>query len=294
VFLETPHHPGDLLDRHLLGSVQPADLRPVLHVQHPASSPARLEPGSSRGQLSAVDRWSAFTRRRQVPRIVATSFPMEPLLPGGGRHGPGMGSSRTRTVNQGSALQPGMRPSNTASNAKDGQHHRPNRPGSELTSVCAGQPGCGAAAGIEPATPSLPWNHQEPLCAPPYPQVARDRWGRSYRFSCEEVMRSLSRHGLDRRWSKPSSVRDHRLSPLRDGSYPGLSWASASAVLGARAGRRATRSRPVRRIDLNPRLGNASSRPRTGKHSGWFDRSEPFIGGLGPGRAGRCRGRPCS
>jgi hypothetical protein len=35
------------------------------------------------------------------------------------------------------------------------------------TSVCAGQDLCGAPAGIEPATPSLPWNHQEPLCGPP-------------------------------------------------------------------------------------------------------------------------------
>jgi hypothetical protein len=46
-------------------------------------------------------------------------------------------------------------------------------------------------AGIEPATPSLPWNHQEPLCGPPFPQLAPDRRGQSYRFSCGEVMRSL-------------------------------------------------------------------------------------------------------
>ena len=46
-------------------------------------------------------------------------------------------------------------------------------------------------AGIEPATPSLPWNHREPLCGPPFPQVARDRRGRSYRFSLCEGMRSL-------------------------------------------------------------------------------------------------------
>jgi hypothetical protein len=37
----------------------------------------------------------------------------------------------------------------------------------------------------------LPWNHQEPLCAPPFPQVTPDRRGRSYRFSLGEVMRSL-------------------------------------------------------------------------------------------------------
>lgn len=49
VFLETPHHPGNRLDRHPLRPIQPTDLRPVLHTQHPASSPARLEPGSRKG-----------------------------------------------------------------------------------------------------------------------------------------------------------------------------------------------------------------------------------------------------
>ena len=42
-------------------------------------------------------------------------------------------------------------------------------------------------AGIEPATPSLPWNHQEPLCEPPFPQVTPDRKGRSYRFPSAEL-----------------------------------------------------------------------------------------------------------
>src|SRR5678815_4071749 len=45
-------------------------------------------------------------------------------------------------------------------------------------------------AGIEPATPSLPWNHKEPLCGPPFPQVGLDRRSRSYRFSSCEGMRS--------------------------------------------------------------------------------------------------------
>jgi hypothetical protein len=49
-------------------------------------------------------------------------------------------------------------------------------------------------AGIEPATPSLPWNHQEPLCEPTFPQVTPDRKGRSYRFSFATVMRSLPCH----------------------------------------------------------------------------------------------------
>ena len=46
-------------------------------------------------------------------------------------------------------------------------------------------------AGIEPATPSLPWNHQEPLCGLPFAQVTPDRRGQSYRFSFSESMRSL-------------------------------------------------------------------------------------------------------
>jgi hypothetical protein len=46
-------------------------------------------------------------------------------------------------------------------------------------------------AGIEPATPSLPWNHQEPLCEPPFPQVTPDRRSQSYRFSFDQGMRSF-------------------------------------------------------------------------------------------------------
>ena len=51
-------------------------------------------------------------------------------------------------------------------------------------------------AGIEPATPSLPWNHQEPMCEPPFPQVPLDRKGRRYRFSSGHVVRSMP--GTDR------------------------------------------------------------------------------------------------
>jgi hypothetical protein len=46
-------------------------------------------------------------------------------------------------------------------------------------------------AGIEPATPSLPWNHREPLCGTPFPQLTPDRRHQSYRFSFGQVMRSL-------------------------------------------------------------------------------------------------------
>jgi hypothetical protein len=60
-----------------------------------------------------------------------------------------------------------------------------------MTSVSAGQPMCGAPGGIEPPTPSSPWNHQEPLCGPRFSQVTLDRQGRSYGFCFDAVMRSL-------------------------------------------------------------------------------------------------------
>jgi len=65
-----------------------------------------------------------------------------------------------------------------------------------MTSVCAGHRVGGAPGGIEPPTPSLPWNHREPLYGWLFPQVTPDRPGQSYRFSFSEVMRSLSSHVL--------------------------------------------------------------------------------------------------
>jgi hypothetical protein len=77
-------------------------------------------------------------------------------------------------------------------------------------------------AGIEPATPSLPWNHQEPLCGPPSPQVTPDRRGRSYRFSFGAVMRSLcSRLALMVATSRSNSDRIRR-------------WTSGAAIAAAR------------------------------------------------------------
>jgi hypothetical protein len=64
--------------------------------------------------------------------------------------------------------------------------------------------------GIEPATPSLPWNHQEPLCGPPFPSsrstvepnVIGSPW-RSYALSqalggdpCELLQRLATIGGL--------------------------------------------------------------------------------------------------
>jgi hypothetical protein len=74
-----------------------------------------------------------------------------------------------------------------------------NRPAFPLVSACVEPP-----AGIEPATPSLPWNHQEPLCGPPFSQVTPDRSGRSYRFSFGEVMCSSPSRTRAPRLPQPS------------------------------------------------------------------------------------------
>src|SRR5829696_8087052 len=54
------------------------------------------------------------------------------------------------------------------------------------------------SSGLEPATPSLPWNHREPLCRCSFSQVTPDRRGQSYRFSFGEGMRSLTVQGRRR------------------------------------------------------------------------------------------------
>jgi hypothetical protein len=75
-------------------------------------------------------------------------------------------------------------------------------------------------AGIEPATPSLPWNHREPLCGTPFPQITPDRQGQSYRFSFSEVMRSLSSHALIVADASDNPARDHK--PGRLPTHPGI------------------------------------------------------------------------
>jgi hypothetical protein len=56
--------------------------------------------------------------------------------------------------------------------------------------------GMGRQHSGSPST-SFPWNHREPLCEPPFPQVTPDRRGQSYRFSSSEVMGSVpaTEHG---------------------------------------------------------------------------------------------------
>jgi hypothetical protein len=62
--------------------------------------------------------------------------------------------------------------------------------------------------GWPPAMSHLPWNHREPLCGPPYPQVTADRRGQSYGFSLGEDMRSLPGHAV--RESERFPQRAHR------------------------------------------------------------------------------------
>jgi hypothetical protein len=86
-------------------------------------------------------------------------------------------------------------------------HRTPRRPASALVRAYLEPP-----AGIEPATPSLPWNHQEPLCGTPFPQLTPDRQGQSYRFSFDAVMRSLPKHVLV--FLEKAGIRTWRITDL--------------------------------------------------------------------------------
>jgi hypothetical protein len=111
----------------------------------------------------------------------------------------------------------------------------------------------------------LPWNHQEPLCAPPFPQVTADRQGRSYGFSLGEGMRSLLvTVGCDN--GEPSPARATSAShTLLD-----IPFARAEASVGRavwvvspQAHRRLGRPRDLRAVDLDPRGWHPARRPST-------------------------------
>jgi hypothetical protein len=122
-------------------------------------------------------------------------------------------------------------------------------------------------AGIEPATPSLPWNHQEPLCEPPFPQVAPDRRGRSYRFSFGQVMRSLQsrliaagagHHPTQRSPTQPAFLFDHL--PLALGRRPQQS----SEYKGSSATRSPPGRPPPRSVrSMAMGMSSAGAAPRT-------------------------------
>jgi hypothetical protein len=108
------------------------------------------------------------------------------------------------------------------------RHRTPPRPAFPLVRAYVEPP-----AGIEPATPSLPWNHREPLCGAPFPQVTPDRKGQRYRFSFGEVMRSpQAMHWPSRRSHKPA--RDHEPStcPSQPWLYPAAPSVGAARRFG--------------------------------------------------------------
>ena len=79
VLRATPKPASDRLDPHPLSPMQPTDLGPVLHADHPPHPLARIAPGFESqhfqwwtrprgGQISTGDRGSVFSRRRHTPR----------------------------------------------------------------------------------------------------------------------------------------------------------------------------------------------------------------------------------
>ena len=98
----------------------------------------------------------------------------------------------------GSPTQSDRIPTRDVFSGRQMPHRTPRQPAFPLVRAYVEPP-----AGIEPATPSLPWNHREPLCGPPSSQVALDRRCQSYRFSFGEVMRSLQALCGSSLWSKP-------------------------------------------------------------------------------------------
>jgi hypothetical protein len=118
---------------------------------------------------------------------------------------------RTRTVNQGSATRPACACPTPSQPQQDqrrafNQPQIRNRPAPLLVSAYVEPP-----AGIEPATPSLPWNYREPLCGSSFPQVVRDRGCQGRALSTRRGAFSLSGAGsLSPRRSCPT---DHQLAP---------------------------------------------------------------------------------
>jgi hypothetical protein len=125
-------------------------------------------------------------------------------------------------------------------------------------------------AGIEPATPSLPWNHREPLCGTPFSQLTPDRRGQSYRFSFGEVMCSLFGRALIGELSPFSSIERSRSV-----------WRITPAVVGAMRVVGVTGSPP-----RQARLGSLHRRPRPATMGSRVDPSRPFSLLIAEGRRG--------
>jgi hypothetical protein len=135
-------------------------------------------------------------------------------------------------------------------------HPTPRQPAFPLVRAYVEPP-----AGIEPATPPLPWNHQEPLCEPPSSQVTLDRRCRSYRFSLGEVMRSLSGYAADepvhhrRRPQRPAPAQPR--PPAKERITKTDPSATEGRAPPTGAGRPPPRSAPARSWSWSPARGRS-------------------------------------
>src|SRR5829696_8836448 len=89
----------------------------------------------------------------------------------------------------------------------------PNDPKHSLTSVSAGQLWCGAPAGIEPATPSLPCIPGPPPCDPAFSQVTIIRNRHSYGVAAV-VLRDQSSRSIPGRPRAGAQLRDYAAAGL--------------------------------------------------------------------------------
>jgi hypothetical protein len=106
-------------------------------------------------------------------------------------HGLWVGSSRTRTANQGSALRPAGVCSTPSRTPRRPASPSQPAPAAERRSVSAGQPGCGAPRRNRTGDVILTMEPPGTAVRTPFPQVPLDRRGRSYRFSQRSLMGSL-------------------------------------------------------------------------------------------------------
>jgi hypothetical protein len=193
---ELPSHPGLLAhlqpQRHARGWRRG---RAARQLQEPATQEEDRAPFCPAAEL-AVDRQServavehpaalgvGWAQQHAAAQHVHGAMIAQQTPPGGVMPAPGRWSKRTRNVMQGSVLIPSYGRFSRFGHEADQLIAPPTDPNVTKASVSAGHRGGGAPAGIEPATPSLPWNHREPLCGPPFP--------RSRATVRAKVMRSL-------------------------------------------------------------------------------------------------------
>jgi hypothetical protein len=154
--------PGPSIDPHSAAVARGLQLNPNAGV-HPFDPPAAW----------AV-RHRTLARRRGMRSWTA----MQPVAEEGMDQEPSNGAGQRYRRTGGRPTQSDRILTRDGFSGRQMPHRTPRRPAFPLVRAYMEPP-----AGIEPATPSLPWNHQEPLCGPPFPQLTPDRRGRGYLFS---------------------------------------------------------------------------------------------------------------